>query len=269
MSKTRFIVPNIFTSLNFLLGVWSICWAGGLFSPADGSSQVAAYAMAGHFVIFCTLLDKLDGFAARLMNASSEFGAQFDSLADLIAFGIAPAFALLFAYRGLAPDWYAAHTPALLIVLSLYVLCAAMRLAKYNAMDSDSLPDYFSGMPTTFAGGFNAVTLVLLCKYDFFANHPDLLKLPLVLMVFTALLMVSPVYLPKVKKRKNQFINLFQGANIAAGYVVGFAMVGTEYLLALLCVYFVFGFGFGLLKRDTIVADQENKVTARAEAAAV
>jgi CDP-diacylglycerol---serine O-phosphatidyltransferase len=268
MSKTRFIVPNIFTSLNFLLGVWSICWSGGLFTPNDTSIPWYAYAMSGHFIIFCTLLDKLDGFAARLMNASSEFGAQFDSLADLIAFGIAPAFALLFAYRGLAPDWYHAHTPTLVVVLSLYVLCAAMRLAKYNAMDSDSYPDYFSGMPTTFAGGFNAVALVLLCKYGFFENHAELLHLPLLIMVFTAILMVSPLFLPKVKRRDNKFINVFQSANIIAGYVVGFSMAYTEYLLALLFIYFFAGFGYGVFKRDSIVNDQEAKVAERAAARA-
>jgi len=268
MSKTRFIVPNIFTSLNFLLGVWSICWSGGLFTPADTSVPWAAYAMSAHFVIFCTLLDKLDGFAARLMQASSEFGAQFDSLADLIAFGIAPAFALLFAYRGLAPEWYASHTPTLLVVMSLYVLCAAMRLAKYNAMDSDSYPDYFSGMPSTFAGGLNAVVLVLLCEYGFFENHHNLLHLPLALMAFTAVLMVSPLFLPKVKKRDNKFINAFQMINLAGGYVVGFSMDYTEYLLALLLIYFISGFGYGFFKREAIIADQEAKVAERAAARA-
>ena len=153
------------------------------------------------------------------------------------------------------------------MVLSLYVLAAAMRLAKYNAMDSDSYPDYFSGMPSTFAGGFNAVVLVLLCEYGFFENHPDLLHLPLILMVVTAVLMVSPVFLPKVKKRDNKFINIFQMANLAGGYVVGFSMVFTEYLLALLFIYFFVGFGYGILKRDDIIADQEGKAAARAASA--
>lgn len=264
MSKTRFIVPNIFTSLNFLLGVWSICWSGGLFTPHDTSVPWAAYAMSAHFIIFCTLLDKLDGVAARIMNASSEFGAQFDSLADLIAFGIAPAFALLFTYRGLAPEWYYSHMPSLVAALSLYVLSAAMRLAKYNAMDSDSYPDYFSGMPTTFAGGFNAVTLVLLCEYGFFEKYPNLLHLPLVMMIATAVLMVSPIFLPKVKKRDGKFINAFQMLNLVGGYVVGFAMVYTEYLLVLLLLYFFGGFGYGLFKRDAIIADQDAKVAQRA-----
>ncbi|MCL2102326.1 MAG: CDP-alcohol phosphatidyltransferase family protein, partial [Fibromonadales bacterium] len=159
MRKAKFIVPNAFTSMSFLLGAASICWAAGLFG---GENPVL---MSAHFIIFCTLLDKLDGFAARAFNASSEFGAQFDSLADLIAFGVAPAFMLMFAYKNFAEEWYSAKIVAIFAGSAVYMVCAAIRLAKYNAMDSDSYPDYFSGMPTTFAGTANAVFMLLLCKY--------------------------------------------------------------------------------------------------------
>ena len=91
MSKIRYVFPNAFTSMNFLLGVFSICWVTGTFATKD------PILMGAYFIILCVLLDKLDGFAARLVNASSEFGAQFDSLADLIAFGLAPAFCILMA----------------------------------------------------------------------------------------------------------------------------------------------------------------------------
>ena len=111
MGKARFILPNIFTSLNFLLGAFSICWTTGAFSTSD------PILMGAYFVILCVLLDKLDGFAARLVNASSEFGAQFDSLADLIAFGLAPAFCIVFAYKNLAPSFFEANT-ALMAVSS-------------------------------------------------------------------------------------------------------------------------------------------------------
>ena len=62
--------------------------------------------MGAYFIILSVLLDKLDGFAARLVNASSEFGAQFDSLADLIAFGLAPAFTVFFTYKTLDTLYY-------------------------------------------------------------------------------------------------------------------------------------------------------------------
>jgi len=258
MIKPKFVIPNAFTSLNFLLGVWSICWAAGAFTPANALDKYAAFLMAGNFIVFCALLDKLDGFAARIMNASSEFGAQFDSLADLIGFGLAPGFALFFAYKNLAPAWFSTHTPILVVSLSVYVLCAAMRLAKYNAMDSDSYPDYFVGMPTTFAGAINAVALILLCNYGFWdIPNNRLIHLPLVLMVGTAILMVSPLFLPKVKKRKSKVVNGIQMVSVLITYVVGFAMVLPEYLLINLGLYFVVGFGYGIFRRDSIIAEQE------------
>jgi len=255
MQKVRFIVPNAFTSINFLLGAASICWAVGLFS----ANPVTSVVMGAHFIIFCTLLDKLDGFAARAFNASSEFGAQFDSLADLIAFGIAPAFILMFAYKNFAENWYETHKAAIFASSAVYMICASMRLAKYNALDSDSYPDYFSGMPSTFAGAANALFMILLCKYDFFNTCQNMLYIPLVVFVLTGILMVSPLFLSKLKKRKSLIINLIQLVNIIMAYVAGFAMIFTEYLMSLVLVYFIIGFGYGIINRNAIINDQENK----------
>jgi CDP-diacylglycerol--serine O-phosphatidyltransferase len=222
--------------------------------------------MGANFIIFCALLDKLDGFAARAFNASSEFGAQFDSLADLIAFGVAPAFVIMFAYKGLAPDWYDAHKPALFAGAAVYMVCAAMRLAKYNAMDSDSYPDYFSGMPSTFAGIVNALFIILLCKYKFFDSCQDILYIPLVVLLFTGVLMVSPLFLPKLKRRKSMAINIFQLVNIVGTYIAGFAMIWPEYLMSLVIIYFTVGFSYGLISRNNIISDQEKKSAEKLEA---
>jgi CDP-diacylglycerol--serine O-phosphatidyltransferase len=253
MHNAKFIVPNAFTSLNFLLGVASICWSAGLLVSQNEPSVV----MGAHFIIFCALLDKLDGFAARAFNASSVFGAQFDSLADLIAFGIAPAFMLMFAYKNIAPSWYEAHKLALFTGAAVYMVCAAMRLAKYNAMDSDSYPDYFSGMPSTLAGIVNALSVILLCKYKFFDSCPDILYIPLVIMLFTSILMVSPLFLAKLKKRKSHIINAIQVVNIAGAYIAGFAMILPEYLMALVLIYFGVGFGHGIINRNKIIGNQK------------
>jgi CDP-diacylglycerol--serine O-phosphatidyltransferase len=252
MRNAKFIVPNAFTGLNFLLGVASICWSAGLFADEN-------VVMGAHFIIFCALLDKLDGFAARAFNASSEFGAQFDSLADLIAFGIAPAFMIMFAYKHISPNWYEAHKLPLFTGAAVYMVCAAMRLAKYNAMDSDSYPDYFSGMPSTFAGIVNALSIILLCEYKFFDSCPDILYIPLVIMLFTGMLMVSPLFLAKLKKRKSHIINAFQMINIAGAYIAGFAMIWPEYLMVLVLIYFGVGFGHGIINRNKIISDKENK----------
>ena len=254
MHKSRFILPNLFTSLNFLLGVWSILLATGIFQPGKTPPVI----LAAHFVIFCVLLDKLDGFAAKLMKASSAFGAQFDSLADLIAFGLAPAFAMFFTYSVYVPTWFESSKPMLSVSLSLYVLCAALRLAKFNAIDSESHPDYFVGMPSTLSGAFNALLLIIVYKNGFFyESNPWLPMLPLCL-TGTAILMVAPLFLPKLKTRKNKLINFAQVIGILTAYVFGFAMIAEEFLFSLVLIYAVVGFTFGWIKKGDIMEYEQS-----------
>lgn len=259
MGKTRFILPNAFTSMNFLLGVFAICWVTGAFSSF---TQADSIRMGSYFIVLCVLLDKLDGFAARLVNASSEFGAQFDSLADLIAFGLAPAFTVFFCYKNAAPEWFAKNAVLLIVVFSIYVLCAAMRLAKYNACDSDTYHHHFSGLPSTFAGAINAILIAFLCTKGIF-NDPSskLIFVPVFVMLVTGLLMVSPLFLPKLQPRKNKAFNLFQAALILVTYVSGFMFVSpdvpfiTEFLLILMASYLTIGFTIGLIQRKKIIEE--------------
>lgn len=268
MRKTRFILPNAFTSMNFLLGVFAICWATGVF--ADFSTK-DPFRMSAYFVILCVLLDKLDGFAARLVNASSDFGAQFDSLADLIAFGLAPAFGLFFCYKANAPkEWMADNLILILVVFSVYVLCAAMRLAKYNAMDSDAYHSVFSGLPSTFAGGLNVVVLSYATSKGLFdtaaTGCTNCLYIPMIIMITSGILMVSPLFLPKLQPRKNKLFNSVQIILIIVTYISGFLFISptipyiSEYLLILMGGYIVVGFGFGLVSRNQIIEEAKKEV---------
>lgn len=245
--------------MNFLLGVFAICWATGAFSSFTTSDPIR---MGAYFIILSVLLDKLDGFAARLVNASSEFGAQFDSLADLIAFGLAPAFCVFFTYKTQAPEWFANNIPLLLVAFAIYVLCAAMRLAKYNACDSDTYHHHFSGLPSTFAGAVNAVLIVYLKSNGFFNNSsPSMLILPVLVMLVTGILMVSPLFLPKLQPRKNKLFNITQAILIVITYIAGFMFVSEkvpfvlEYLLLLIVCYMVIGFGIGIIQRTRIIEE--------------
>ncbi len=119
---TRFI-PSFFTSLNIACGFFAIC--------------VHDIKIGGICILTCIFLDTLDGLAARVFNAQSEMGKELDSLADLVSFGIAPAY----LYFSLAPfDHWSKFLPALAIVLG-----SALRLAKFNTIPSLK---YFIGMPT-------------------------------------------------------------------------------------------------------------------------
>jgi CDP-diacylglycerol---serine O-phosphatidyltransferase len=261
MVQKKYLVPNLFTGLNFLLGIGSMLLVVESFArPSTGGSVLGftrePVIVGAWMVVWCALLDKLDGFAARILKASSEFGAQFDSLADLTAFGIAPGFLVYFYMQIVDYAWFSAHRPLMLISLSIHVLGAAMRLARYNAIDSDEIKDYFHGLPSTFAGSFIAISVVLFHNYGigekFAAGN---LVLPL-LLILTGILMVSPLYLPKLLRRKNPLINAFQVGNVIVGYVCGFGMILAELLYAQAIIYGIIGFTYGLLKKGTIEASK-------------
>jgi CDP-diacylglycerol--serine O-phosphatidyltransferase len=257
MVKSKFLVPNLFTGLNFLLGIYSIFVMHETFTNPNPGQPILGFTkapmiLASWMIIWCVLFDKLDGFAARILKASSDFGAQFDSLADMAAFGIAPGFLVYFYLQTLDYAWFAAHRPLMVISVSVYMLCASMRLARYNAIDSEELVNYFHGLPSTFAGGFMAMSVILYSRYEVaYRFQGSLVVLPL-LLIFTGILMVSPLYLPKLVTRKNKLFNGFQILNIIIGYICGFGMIFPEYLYVMLLIYGVFGFGFGFFKKGMI-----------------
>jgi len=257
MVQKKFFVPNLFTGLNFLIGIYAILLMAEALIPDRGGRSVLGFGkpplvLAAWMITWCVLLDKLDGFMAKLLNASSEFGAQFDSLADLIAFGVAPSMLVYYYLQYVAPDWAATHRPLMIAALSVYVLCAALRLARYNAVDSDDLKDYFHGLPSTFAGGLVALSVILHSKYQLAGSFPFSLSMLPLLLILTGLLMVSPLYLPKLVRRDNKVANTIQIVNVFIGYLCGFGMIFPEYLLLMLAAYAAWGFTQGLAHKSEI-----------------
>ena len=82
----RYTIPNGFTAFSLLLGITSIV-----------TTQLGDLELAAWMIVWCGLLDTMDGVAARILKATSSFGAEFDSMADLVAFGVAPAILVLHA----------------------------------------------------------------------------------------------------------------------------------------------------------------------------
>ena len=178
MTKVRqkgvFLIPNLFTTGNLFSGFYAII---SIFN--------AEYLMASYAILAATVFDSLDGKAARLANATSRFGTEYDSLADLISFGLAPGLLIyswaLHSYNRLG--WIAAF---------LFVVCGALRLARFNVQAAASDPRYFTGLPIPAA----ASTVALMVILD---NH--ILRLgsevkPVLILVMTyslAFLMVSNI----------------------------------------------------------------------------
>ena len=243
MSKFRYTVPNSFTALSLLLGLTSIV-----------TSQLGELELAAWMIVWCGLLDVMDGLTARLLKATSSFGAEFDSMADLVAFGVAPAMLVLQAgmqIGGVEVDtgWFS----VLLVSIGIFVLAGAMRLARFNLSSHKPVKGWFSGVPITAAGGgLIATAVILLTRYEGVAGFLPLhLYLP-ILMVALALLMVSTLRFPKIVRRNNKIINSFQAFNVVASYYCGITRSYPEFLFTMSVFLLVSGLIAGWLTRESV-----------------
>lgn len=177
------IVPSAFTSGNLFFGLWSIVEA------TRGNFE-----RAGWFILIAGVLDMLDGRIARMTRTGSAFGAELDSLIDVISFGVAPAL-LMFHFQFSRGEW------AWLLPL-IYVWGTAVRLARFNVEQAGHAKSQFFGLPSPAAGGTIA-TFVPFSMTPFFQEHLGHLPWPLLLamlLVFLSLLMVSHVPYPVVPR---------------------------------------------------------------------
>jgi len=235
----RYTVPNSFTALSLLLGVASII-----------TTQLGDLELAGWIIVWCGLLDVMDGVSARLLNATSSFGAEFDSMADLVSFGVAPAVLILNAGLQLGGIEYdSGQFWILLIAISVFVLAGAMRLARFNLVSDKPSNGWFAGVPIPAAGGIlSSLVLVLIHQEALAESLPLHLFLP-VLMFVLALLMISRLRFPKATRRKSNFINVFQVIAIAGVYYCGITRTYPEYLLGIGIFLLVAGIIAGRMTR--------------------
>jgi len=173
-----YILPNIFTSLNLFCGFYAVIAA------IDGKFTAAAIA-----IIIGVMFDILDGKIARATNTTSQFGLEYDSLADLVSFGLAPGIMIyLWALKPLGRiGWLAAF---------LFMACGALRLARFNSQVGTVGSDYFVGLPIP-AGASMAATTVLFCHRFNIAGNPIVI---LILLYILSFLMVSTVKYNSFKK---------------------------------------------------------------------
>ena len=220
-SLLRYSIPNSITATSLLLGV------GSIITSALGDLELAAW-----MIVWCGLLDVLDGLAARLLNATSTFGAEFDSMADLVAFGVAPAVLVFSAGMEIGGvELESGGFWVLSIAVGVFVLGGAMRLARFNLSSGEARTGWFIGIPITVAGGgITSTAIILLVKYpDVAANLPLRLYLP-VLMFVLALGMVSRLRFPKLVRRDSVLFNGFMGFNVIASYYCGITRSYPEFL---------------------------------------
>jgi CDP-diacylglycerol--serine O-phosphatidyltransferase len=135
LSRGLFVLPTLFTVGNLFCGYLS------LWSSINGTFEWSA-----KLIIIAAVLDMLDGRIARLTNSASEFGEEYDSLADLVSFGVAPAI--------LVYSWGLADFHRLGLAVSFFfVVCGSMRLARFNIQTKIADKRYFVGLPIPAAAG--------------------------------------------------------------------------------------------------------------------
>jgi CDP-diacylglycerol--serine O-phosphatidyltransferase len=173
MRRGVYILPNLFTTGNLFCGFWAII------SVFQEQFLYAAIA-----ILLASVFDILDGKVARLSGATSKFGVQYDSLADLVSFGIAPALlAFSWALRPYGKfGWLAAF---------LFVVCGALRLARFNVQSSSGEVKYFKGLPIPAAASMIALTILLYLRLIETGWVKDIVIL--VMIYILAFLMVSNI----------------------------------------------------------------------------
>lgn len=181
-------VPTLLTLGNLMCGFAAILYVARPVEPT-GVFGWNTLTVAGTLVFIGMFFDGIDGFAARLTRSASGFGAQLDSLADVVTFGVAPAFMmqrLVSHYYGpsnytgiLGPDADNAYVKVVWLIAAFYVCCTALRLARFNA-ETPSTEEadhrWFAGLPSPGAGGTVASLIILhqhMVFIDYHESMPD------------------------------------------------------------------------------------------------
>ncbi len=180
LRKGVYLLPNLFTTGGLLCGFYAII------ATFKGDFRVAATA-----VLIALIFDALDGRIARMTKTSSQFGAEYDSLSDLVAFGVAPG---VLAYRWALEPWGAWGW----LVAALYVVCGALRLARFNVQTAAVDKDSFVGLPIPAAAAVVATTIWL---YYFLGGEGTTSKHLILLLLVSVLagLMISTIHYASFK----------------------------------------------------------------------
>lgn len=177
--KIAYILPNLFTASSAFLGIISVM------ASVDGQ-----YVKAIWYIVLSLILDGLDGRVARLTNTNSKFGIEFDSLADIIAFGVAPA--MLFHFTiGYQFGRFGS------LITAMFVVFGAIRLARFNVMSGSYEPNVFIGLPIPSAAIASSFWVGVYKEYEFMQGFEWVY---IVIMAGLSILMVSNVRYPSFKK---------------------------------------------------------------------
>jgi CDP-diacylglycerol--serine O-phosphatidyltransferase len=230
-SNFKYWIPNFITLTNLSFGVVAVMLA--LTSNIQGALWLA---------FLCMVFDRFDGIAARKLGATSSFGMEMDSFADMVAFGVTPALLLYFISIHYSPHFGGAKKYIPMGVSILWVVASSLRLAKFNITSQlGKFEEVFHGWPMPIAAGFLLSPLLVMMKYFSVSgytlkfNDPRLMGTfdPssgtyqhwgfTVLVVWAAIIalgMISPLRVPKFKPPKIKWRRYYMAVNAGLVYVL-------------------------------------------------
>ena len=253
-----YILPNLMTAGNLLCGFMAVvnCIHARLAGTADDGLYLAAtssehYRYAVYFIGGAAIFDMLDGRLARMGGRESLFGAEFDSLADVVSFGMAPAFLMFFLVLSPSQEfpWFRDIGG---FVGFIYLLFAAMRLARFNVITNPLLHKGkkesgkdFVGLPVPAAAMTVASLVLFILKLDESDKSLNRYALGLpFLMLLIAVLMMSTVRYPSGKNLDLQ-TQTRPRTFVALVLVLGLVVIYKEIAFVCLCLGYIF---FGLVR---------------------
>ena len=243
-----YFLPNSFTAGNLFFGFLAIIWCiRGRYEAMNDFAASQYYTTAVFFILGAGVCDMFDGRLARLGGRESLFGKEFDSLADVVSFGVAPALMMFFLI--LSPTrGYEFYRSIGWLIGFIYLLCAAVRLARFNVLtnpnipgsDEATKPTEFLGLPAPAAAGL--VASIVLVVVNFNLREFSLFLPPLLLL--NAWLMVSNIPYPSFKYVDWQTrLNIHNFVILIA--VLAALLLFWEWSLALAFITYIF---YGLIK---------------------
>tara|TARA_A100001015_G_C14938726_1_gene691630 strand:- start:324 stop:1088 length:765 start_codon:yes stop_codon:yes gene_type:complete len=221
-SKGLYLLPSLFTLSALFFGFYAVICA----------SQ-SAFLSASMAIVYAMIMDGLDGRVARLTRTQTQFGAELDSLSDMVSFGVAPAF-LMHAWC------LQAHGQLGSVVAFVYAAAVALRLARFNSQQGGC--DDFSGAPCP-------IPAACLASFVWFSETHTFNWLPwlndrsflLVVMPLLALLMISSCRYPSFKTRNKPMTNSFLLVVFLVTFIACFAMEPAATLLLSSVIYICLG----------------------------
>ena len=249
-----YFLPNLMTAGNLLCGFLALTFIvqvvpdpTGSEGPVFSATDIEKIKNALWLILGAFVFDGLDGRIARLVGKESPFGLQFDSLADIISFGAAPAFLM---QRVILHDFNVVSERLGLVVASVYLLCGALRLARYNCLSA--MPN--SGHTTEFLGFPIPASAAMVASLTMFLVWLEEKNLPtsswrwvlLALLVFLSVMMVSEVKYPSFKKldfrSRRPFTKFVAAVVVVACFVFLWKYLVPIVLPLIFTSYLVYGF---------------------------